>query len=190
VGRLAGAASRTAVRSIALASIAAASALTISGCGNDGDPPDESEGSGTASATAEEDLGVGALYFGECGSVSTEEFAQVTGLGTLELVERNSVGCRWESVTGDGGHGSFSWYRGSPILRERTLVERSGRFVEDITMGSMSGYVGWTSGLCEVGLSSGEDFFVWSVLYPSGGTGAMICDPVKALAQLTVDRAQ
>jgi hypothetical protein len=171
--------------------VAAAAVLLVAatGCGGgsaDGPAPEV----GATSAQPTEDLGVGAMYFGECGSVSTEEFTSLTGLGGVQLQERNTVGCRWESGSIEGGHGSFSWYRGSPIQRERTLVERVGRLPEDLTVGPMTGYVAEASSLCEVGLASGGDFFLWSVLYPESRIGGDLCGPVEELARLTVERAQ
>ena len=63
----------------------AAAALAAAGCGAGDDP---SVADRPDAPAAPEDLGVGAMYFGECGSVPTEEFAQLTGLGGVQFAQQ------------------------------------------------------------------------------------------------------
>jgi len=94
----------------------------------------------------------------------------VTGVSGLVTTARNSVGCQW-LVGGSilGPHFSFTWYRGSPIGRERKTEELSRTSVEDITI---DGHDGWIAigedptvgaNLCEIGIQFQDDFIEWSV---------------------------
>lgn len=133
------------------------------------------------------------LFFGECGGVSADELMEVTGVRNVRLIERNSVGCRWEDPSFFGARASFSWYRGSPIGRERTLVEFAGREVFEVTVegasGQLTGFAGRGTGICEVSIESGADFFVWSVVFDQLTPPADMCERVQTLAEMTVSRA-
>ncbi len=134
------------------------------------------------------------LFFGECGGVSADELMQTTGISNVRLIERNSVGCRWEDPNFFGARASFSWYRGSPIGRERALVELSGRDVFDVSMqgpnGELHGFAGRGVGICEVSIESESDFFVWSVVFDQLSPPRDMCERVEALAEMTVTRAE
>lgn len=125
-----------------------------------------------------------------CGGVSDAEFQQITGMPAQTTVLRNLVGCQFENV-GTRQHGSFSWYRGSPIGREHTIVDTVGRTVREVQVGGQDGYEGRTSdgALCEVGIAFGDDFFVWSLVLPPG-MGHDACESATTLAGMTVERAQ
>ena len=60
--------------------------------------------------------------FAECGGVSDQVMGQLTEIPGLVNTARNSAGCQWLAGGGVlGPHFSFSWFRGSPIGRERKL---------------------------------------------------------------------
>lgn len=125
-----------------------------------------------------------------CGGVSDDEFREIAGMPATMTSLRNLVGCQFDAP-GAPEHGSFSWYRGSPIGRERAIVDTVGRTVRDVTIGGRDGYVAQTrdGSLCEVGIAMGDDFFVWSlVLSPVLGHDA--CASAQQFAALTVERAQ
>jgi hypothetical protein len=116
-------------------------------------------------------------FFPECGGVSDQTIAQQTRMTGLVNTARNSVGCQWlQGGSILGPHFSFTWYRGSPIGRERKTEELSRASVEDINIEGHSGFIaiGETPGtssdpasasLCEVGIQYGDDFFEWSVSF-------------------------
>ena len=55
---------------------------------------------------------------------------------------KNSVGCQWLAGGGIlGPHFSFTWYRGSPIGRERKTEELSRTSVEDINIEGHDGFI-------------------------------------------------
>ena len=125
-----------------------------------------------------------------CGGVGDAEFLQTVGLADDVKVLRNLVGCEWNSAAGEG-HGSFTWYRGSPIEREYTIVDTVGRTVRTISVDGHEGYEGRTTDglLCEVGIGLGDDFFVWSLVLPPA-PGRDTCAVAKELAMTTLERAQ
>ncbi|MGA9871833.1 MAG: DUF3558 domain-containing protein [Rhodococcus sp. (in: high G+C Gram-positive bacteria)] len=130
-------------------------------------------------------------FFGQCGSVDDEEVRTKFAVPTFTMVTRNSVGCEWEVSGFTGPSVSFSWYRGSPIDRERSGSELIGRPAEDIEIDGHPGFSASTDGyLCEVGVEFGKDFVHWSVTYGDRAPTADPCDVAHGLAELTVERAQ
>ena len=110
--------------------------------------------------------------FAECGGVSDEVLAEQTRVSGLVKTAANSVGCQWLVGGGIlGPHFSFSWFRGSPIGRERKTQELSRTSVEDITIEGHSGFVAVGSdpilgdNLCEIGIQFNDDFIEWSVSF-------------------------
>src|SRR5262245_16436017 len=108
--------------------------------------------------------------FPECGGASDQTVTQLTRVTGLVNTARNSVGCQWLAGGGIlGPHFSFTWYRGSPIGRERKTEELSRSSVEDINIDGHSGFIAIGSdptlgnNLCEIGIQFKDDFFEWSV---------------------------
>lgn len=110
--------------------------------------------------------------FPECGGISDQVMAEQTRVNGLTKTAVNSVGCQWLVAGGIlGPHFSFSWYRGSPIGRERKTEELTRTSVEDI---SIEGHDGWVAvgtdpmlgdNLCEIAIGFGDDFIEWSVSF-------------------------
>jgi hypothetical protein len=116
--------------------------------------------------------------FPECGGISDQTLAEQTRVTGLVNTARNSVGCQWLQGGGIlGPHFSFTWYRGSPIGRERKTEELSRASVEDINIEGHSGFIALgeipdpsapsrqLNNLCEVGIQFGDDFIEWSISY-------------------------
>jgi hypothetical protein len=165
--------------------LAAAPTLVIpvlAGCSNDATSPTAESSSSTTAQAAH------GPFFPECGGISEQTLAQLTEVSGLVTTARNSVGCQW-LVGGSilGPHFSFTWYRGSPIGRERKTEELSRTSVEDITI---DGHDGWIAigedptlgaNLCEIGIQFSDDFIEWSVSY----TQKPFPDPCDAAKELT-----
>lgn len=106
------------------------------------------------------------------------------------------MGCEWQlSAPGApdpaaASHVSFSWYRGSPIGRERAGSELIGRPATDIEIDGHPGFLASVSSrLCELGVRFGDDFVHWSIAYTGATRTADPCDAARSLAALTVARA-
>jgi len=134
-------------------------------------------------------------FFPECGGVSTETITQLSGISGLVTTARNSVGCQW-LVGGEvlGPWISFSWFRGSPIGRERKNEERMRNSVDDINLGGHTGFIAVAidsrigKRLCDVAIQYQDDFFEWSIQFtrrPSHDP----CDVVIELSRQSIAAA-
>lgn len=80
--------------------------------------------------------------FPECGGISDQTIAEQTRVTGLVNTAKNSIGCQWLAGGGIlGPHFSFTWFRGSPIGRERKTEELSRTSVEDINIEGHSGFI-------------------------------------------------
>ena len=135
-------------------------------------------------------------FFPECGGVTDQTLAEQTRVTGLVNTARNSVGCQWLQGGGIlGPHFSFTWYRGSPIGRERKTEELSRASVEDINIEGHSGFVALGedptvgNNLCEVGIQFQDDFIEWSVSF-SQKPFPPPCDIAKELARQSIANAK
>jgi hypothetical protein len=165
----------------------AALVLVAPGCGTNKDS--SSDSFPPAQPAKQSPLGP---FFGECGNVTDDEVRAAIALPNLPIVYRNSSGCIWESgAAGSGPSVSFSWYRGSPIGRERAGSDRIGRPPEEVDIDGHKGFLGSASDeLCEVGLQYGDDFFHWSLTYGLGKPTTDVCKATRHLAELTASRVK
>jgi Protein of unknown function (DUF3558) len=135
-------------------------------------------------------------FFPECGGVTDQTIAQQTRVTGLVNTARNSVGCQWLQGGGIlGPHFSFTWYRGSPIGRERKTEELSRASVNDINIEGHGGFIALGedptigNNLCEVGIQFQDDFIEWSVSF-SQQPFPDPCDVAKELARQSIVNAK
>ncbi|KJX75295.1 DUF3558 domain-containing protein [Mycobacterium lepromatosis] len=140
----------------------------VAGCSNAG----SNKSGGTMSSTPGNAEGHHGPLFPRCGGISDQTMSQLTKVAGLTNTARNSVGCQWLAGGGIlGPHFSFSWYRGSPIGRERKTEELSRASVDDININGHSGFIAVGNepslgdSLCEVGIQFQDDFIEWSVSF-------------------------
>ncbi len=163
--------------------LVAVSAVLV-GCADAGD------GSSTVAAAPPHQVTAPGPFFGECGSVTDDEVAEAFAMPPFTAVTRNSVGCEWEVAGAGGPSVTFSWYRGSPIGRERAGSELIGRPATTIDIQGHPGFVASSGGiLCELGVEFGGDFIHWSVMYANARPAADPCEVARVLAELSVSRA-
>ena len=170
-----------------------AAILVLTGC-SDGDSTNQSPTTNTESAPGKAGEGP---FFGECGGVTTEDVARVTGVAGLTNTVNNPSVCEWVTSQDQlGPQFSFNWYRGSPIGRERATIQLSRDSVEDITIDGHSGFMGSSTGICEIGIAFGADFFEWSISYgllPADGqsnpSDEDICAAAKTLSTQSIENA-
>lgn len=142
--------------------------LAVDGCSRSGgSQPVATPGSPPASAD-----GHHGPLFPQCGGISDQAVTQLTKIPGLVGTAQNSVGCQWLAGGGIiGPHFSFSWYRGSPIGRERKTEELSRNSVEDINIDGHGGFIAVGNeptlgdSLCEIGIQFQDDFIEWSVSF-------------------------
>ena len=135
-------------------------------------------------------------FFPECGGISDQTLAEQTRVTGLVNTARNSVGCQWLQGGGIlGPHFSFTWYRGSPIGRERKTEELSRASVEDINIEGHSGFIAigedptMGNNLCEVGIQFQDDFIEWSISFTEQPFPDP-CDVAKELTRQTIVNAK
>jgi hypothetical protein len=142
----------------------------VAGCsGSDPGQPGTAQSSTSRPASA---VGNHGPFFPQCGGIGDQTVVELTRVTGLVNTAQNSVGCQWLAGGGIlGPHFSFSWYRGSPIGRERKTEEVSRTRVEDINIDGHSGFIAigtaptMGDNLCEVGIQFGDDFIEWSVSF-------------------------
>jgi Protein of unknown function (DUF3558) len=183
------------VRRNARALARAASALTIliiAGCSSSGD----NKPGATAPSAPGNAEGHHGPMFPQCGGISDQTVSDLTKVTGLINTARNSVGCQWLAGGGIlGPHFSFSWYRGSPIGRERKTEELSRASVDDININGHSGFIAVGNepnlgdSLCEVGIQFQDDFIEWSVSF-SQKPFPPPCDIAKELARQSIANAK
>lgn len=165
-------------------------ATAVAACGS----ADDSSSSAAPTTTTQTITDPGP-FFAECAGLSDDEVAGRFGLGPFASVTRNSVGCEWETYVG-GPSVSFSWYRGSPIGRERAGSDLIGRPATDVEIGGNPGFRGSSENaegqtvLCEIGVQFGGDFIHWSVTYAEFTPVADPCEVARELAELSVERSR
>ncbi len=159
-----------------------------------------SSGSDNAAATGTPDMAAQAgagPFFGECGGVTSEEVIRITQFSGLSNTVNNASVCEWASGSDRTGPvASFNWYRGSPIGRERATEQLTRESTKDFEINGHKGFIASDSGICEIGIAFGADFFEWSVsagvLSPideQPPSTEHICDAATELSRLSVERA-
>jgi hypothetical protein len=166
-------------------------ALTVACSRSDGSQP-----GATASSTTASERGHHGLFFPQCGGVADQTVTELTKVPGLTNTAQNSVGCQWLAAGGIlGPHFSFSWYRGSPIGRERKTEELSRASVEDINIDGHNGFIAvgieptLGDSLCEVGIQFQDDFIEWSVSFNQKPFPAP-CDVAKELTRQSIANAK
>ncbi|WP_108637396.1 DUF3558 domain-containing protein [Mycobacterium terramassiliense] len=180
--------SRRGARALALAASALTILIpTIAGCSGSDNKP-----GATASSTPGGGEGHHGPMFPQCGGISDQTVSDLTKVTGLVNTARNSVGCQWLAGGGIlGPHFSFSWYRGSPIGRERKTEELSRASVDDININGHGGFIAVGNepnlgdSLCEVGIQFADDFIEWSVSF-SQKPFPPPCDIAKELARQSI----
>jgi hypothetical protein len=160
---------RTAIQLAVLATVAVPVFAACSGAGDSAGPAVPQSASPAAPAAAKH-----GPFFPQCGGVSDQTVAELTTVQGLVNTAANSSGCQWlQGGSILGPHFSFTWFRGSPIGRERKTEELSRTSVEDINIEGHGGFVALGGdplkpneiNLCEVGIQFDDDFIEWSVSF-------------------------
>lgn len=178
-----------------LAALAVAAAVPLLGaCSNSpSDQPQSSEQPGAPTAGGS---GKHGPTFTECGGITDQTMAEQTRVTGLVKTAVNTVGCQWLAGGGIlGPHFSFTWFRGSPIGRERKTEELSRTSVEDITIEGKSGFIAVGTdpmlgdNLCEIAIQFDDDFIEWSVSFAEKPFPPA-CDVAKELTRQSIVNAK
>ena len=185
---------RTHRRPVKVLAVAAAALIPVLASCSDSEP----QGPAVPSTEAPQQNISHGPFFPECGGISDETISQLTEQPGLVNTAKTSVGCQWLSGGSIlGPHFSFSWFRGSPIGRERKTMELSRTSVEDLNIEGHDGFIGINEdpdpkigvNLCEVGIGFGDDFIEWSISF-SQKPFPDPCDIAKELARQSIANAK
>ena len=164
--------------------------LAACSSGSDSASPDGSSGPSPAQGVKH------GPFFPQCGGISDQTIAEQTRVSGLVNTAKNSVGCQWLAGGGIlGPHFSFTWYRGSPIGRERKTEELSRTSVEDINIEGHDGFIAvgqdptLGANLCEIGIQFDDDFIEWSISF-SEKPFPDACDVAKELTRQSIVNAK
>jgi hypothetical protein len=181
----------TAARKLAVAALAVAT-LAMSACSDSSSPSSQSS-QPSAPQTANAKHGP---MFPECGGITDQTVTEQTRVTGLVKTATNSVGCQWLAGGGIlGPHFSFTWYRGSPIGRERKTEELSRTSVEDINIEGHGGFIAVGTdptlgdNLCEIAIQFNDDFIEWSVSFAEKPFPPA-CDVAKELTRQSIVNAK
>jgi hypothetical protein len=173
---------------LALAASAMIVISSVAGCSDSGD---NKPGATTSSAPGNSEGHHGPM-FPQCGGINDQTVTELTKVSALTNTAKNSVGCQWLAGGGIlGPHFSFSWYRGSPIGRERKTEELSRASVDDININGHGGFIAVGNepnlgdSLCEVGIQFQDDFIEWSISF-SQKPFPPPCDIAKELTRQSI----
>lgn len=168
----------------ALAALAAALIPVVAACSSS----EPSAPGNTETAQTQQNVSHGP-FFPQCGGISDQTVSELTRIQGLVNTATSSVGCQW--LAGGsilGPHFSFTWFRGSPIGRERRTQELSRASVEDINIEGHDGFLAigedfftGQRNLCEIGIQFDDDFIEWSVSYDRQPP----VDPCEVATELT-----
>jgi Protein of unknown function (DUF3558) len=181
-------------RAVKLGLAAAVVLPLLAGCSEDAAPSEPQPGSSAPAPAADASHGP---MFPQCGGISDETVEQLTEVTGLVNTATNSSGCQW-LVNGGivGPHFSFTWFRGSPIGRERKTEELSRNSVEDININGNDGFLAIgidpltkNENLCEIGIQFGGDFIEWSVSFASENHPPP-CDVATELTRQSIENAK
>ena len=158
-------------------------------CSGSGDSAGPASPSASPSAPAAAKHGP---FFPQCGGISDQTVADLTQVQGLVNTAANSSGCQWlQGGSILGPHFSFTWFRGSPIGRERKTEELTRASVEDINIEGHDGFIATGddpllgTNLCEIGIGFDDDFIEWSISY-SEKPFPDACEVAKELARQSI----
>ena len=109
-----------------------------------------------------------------CGGIDDKEVREITSLANLNVVASTTVGCEWsEGTANPTSRVAFTWYRGSPIGRERSANAEGGSKVDDasaypfVRKGFVASSADDSTGtkVCEFASESESNdiFYLWTV---------------------------
>jgi Protein of unknown function (DUF3558) len=180
-------------RSVMALAVAAVVVPLMAGCSGGNKPGQPQNGPSAPPPAADAKHGP---TFPECGGVSDQTVQQLTQVPGVVNTAKNSVGCQWLLNGGIVGPSfSFTWFRGSPIGRERKTEELSRTSVEDVNIEGHDGFIAvgtdpaMGDNLCEIGIQFDDDFIEWSVSF-SSQPFPKPCDVAKELAAQSIKNAK
>ncbi|MGE2689459.1 DUF3558 domain-containing protein [Mycolicibacterium pulveris] len=161
-----------------------AAAALLAGCGADGAPA-----APTHTATGSE----GGFHSVDCNGITDADIDKAVGPAMFTKTVVSDAGCFWQENTmfGTVGAGmgiSTWWYRGSDMDTERSLEQKAGRTIEELSVDDNKGFKAHDDNACSIYVAKGGDVITWSVQTMSPAMLPDLCVVTEQLAQLSQQR--
>ena len=144
-------------------------------------------------ATPTQARSVGFHDGGDCNGVTDADVDGAAGSAMFTRVVMNDAGCFWQenTVIGTFGAGmgiSTWWYRGSDMDTERSLEQRAGRTITELSIDGNKGFKASDANACSIYVAKGEDVVTWSIQTVNPAMLPDLCSVTGRLALLSQDR--
>ena len=135
----------------------------------------------------------GGFQSGDCNNVTDADIAKAVGSSTFTKVVDSDAGCFWQENTAIGSFGlgmgiSTWWYRGSDLDTERSLEEKVGRTLTELSIDGNKGFKAYDENACSVYVAKGNDVITWSIQTVNPAMLPDLCSITEQLAQFSQDR--
>ena len=169
------------VRNLSL--IVGTAATVLAGCGPSDSAPRPSSPEPSA----------GGFHGADCNGVTDADVSQAAGSAMFTKTVVSDTGCFWQenTVLGTFGAGmgiSTWWYRGSDMDTERTLEQRAGRALTELSIDGNKGFKAADTNVCSIYVAKGGDVITWSIQTMNPAVLPDLCSITHQLAQLSQDR--
>ena len=168
-----------------VAAVATGVAVLAAGCGGARDQPAATDAPGASSGTG--------FQSGDCNNVTDAEVAEAVGSSSFTKVVDTEAGCFWQENTMLGSFGagmgiSTWWYRGSDMDTERTLEQKAGRTLTELSIDGNKGFKAFDANACSIYVAKGSDVITWSIQTMNPAMLPDLCTVTGQLAELSQER--
>ncbi len=165
-----------------LAALAACAAL-LAACGSSDESP----------ASSPDAKPGGGFRSGDCNGITDADVTAAVGSEEFTKAVVSDAGCFWQENTmfGTVGAGmgiSTWWYRGSDMDTERTLEQRAGRTLTELSVDGNKGFKAFDANACSFYVAKGGDVITWSIQTMNPATLPDLCSITEHLAELSQER--
>lgn len=157
--------------------------VLASGCGS----PDQHEQPAPSNAPGS------GFHSADCNGVTDADVNKAIGTAMFTKAVVSDSGCFWQenTVLGTFGAGmgiSTWWYRGSDMDTERTLEQRAGRTLTELSIDGNKGFKAFDANVCSIYVAKGQDVITWSIRSMNPAMLPDLCTVTEQLARLSQDR--
>jgi len=129
----------------------------------------------------------------DCNGVTDADITKAAGSSMFTKTVVSDAGCFWQenTVLGTFGQGmgiSTWWYRGSDMDTERTLEQRAGRTLTELSIDGNKGFKAFDANACSIYVAKGSDVITWSIQTMNPAMLPDLCTVTGQLAELSQER--
>lgn len=129
----------------------------------------------------------------DCNGITDADITTAAGRAMFDKAVVSDAGCFWQENTLIGTFGagmgiSTWWYRGSDMDTERTLEQKAGRTLTELSVDGNRGFKAFDANACSIYVAKGDDVITWSIQTMNPAMLPDLCTITEQLAQLSQDR--